>query len=153
MKSASHTDSLPTEIPEFSGLVAELGLTYTLLDATTFGVTYSRDLSYSYNELQPFFVDDSVGLSVRRALGSRFDALVSADRHEYAYTDAMSGAETGVGASRIDVTWNYAGSIGYRLGRDGRVAFGVSYWQRESTTEPLRNYDNLRVGATIAYGF
>ena len=39
------------------GLVAQLGLSYTLLGSTVFGVSYSRDLTYSYDELQPFFVD------------------------------------------------------------------------------------------------
>ena len=36
-----------TVLPEFKGLVAQLGLSYTLLGATTFGVSYNRDLTYS----------------------------------------------------------------------------------------------------------
>jgi hypothetical protein len=147
------TPEVTTALPEFRGLVAQLGLSYTLLGATTFGVAYNRDLSYSYLELQPFFVDNSIGVSIRRALGSRFDALVSADRHKYEYRDAITDGGLVAAAPRTDMTWNVAGSVGYRLGRDGRVAFGVSYWQRESTTGPLRDYDNLRVGSTISYGF
>ena len=59
----------PLQLPAFSGLVAQLGLSYTLLGSTTFGVSFRRDLTYSYEELQPFFVDTSVGASIRRALG------------------------------------------------------------------------------------
>jgi hypothetical protein len=146
-------------LPEFSGLVAQLGLSYTLLGSTTFGVSYSRDLTYSYEERQPFFIDDSVGVSVRRALGQRFDVLVSADRHRYSYENLLSpaaAAATTVTAvslpQRRDITWNYAGSVGYRIGQ-GRVGFGVSYWERSSALKTFRDYDNLRFGTTVTYGF
>ena len=151
--------STPHVLPDFRGLVAQLGLSYTLLGATTFGVSYNRDLTYSYDELQPFFVDDSVGASVRRALGRRFDALVSADRHAYEYKDMLESKTATVGdtprvdAPRVDTTWNYSASLGYRVGREGRVAVGVSYWHRDSTTRIFRAYDNLRVGTTMTFGF
>ncbi len=148
----------PKVLPDFKGLVAQLGLSYTLLGATTFGVTYNRDLTYSYDEFQPFFIDNSVGASVRRALGRKFDVLVSADRHEYEYQDLLNPATpTGPGlldaTSRIDTTWNYAASLGYRIGHDGRLGAGVSYWNRESTTRTFRAYDNLRIGTTMTVGF
>lgn len=150
-----------TVLPDFKGIVAQLGLSYTLLGATTFGVSYVRDLAYSYEELQPFFVDDSVGASVRQAIGRRFDALVSADRHGYEYKDLLK-RDTGLPTTdpaaapdvpRIDTTWNYTASIGYRVGREGRIAFGASYWTRESTTRLFRNYNNLRFGSTMSLGF
>jgi hypothetical protein len=147
-------------LPDFNGLVAQLGLSYTLLGATTFGVTYNRDLTYSYDELQPFFIDDSVGASVRRALGRRFDVLFSADRHAYEYQN-LKRPEPPAGADasqitvplRVDTTWNYAASLGCRVGRDGRIGAGVSYWRRDSTTRVFRAYDNLRVGTTMTFGF
>ena len=156
------TPSATGLLPEFSGLVAQLGLSYTLLGSTTFGVSYSRDLTYSYEELQPFFINNSVGVSIRRALGRRFDVLVSTDRHEYAYEDlltqpALAGelivtVPASPYARRLDTTWNYGGSIGYRIGK-GRVGFGASYWQRDSTRKAFRAYDNLRFGTTVTYGF
>ena len=150
-------------LPKFSGLVAELGLSYTLLGSTTFGVTYSRDLTYSYEVLQPFFINNAVGASIRRALGRRFDVLVSADRFEYAYenllveptpTDDPLAPLVPVRPlePRVDTTWNYAGSVGYRIG-NGRIGFGVAYWQRDSSQRVFREFDNLRFGTTVTYGF
>jgi putative beta-barrel porin BBP2 len=150
-------------LPKFSGLVAQLGLSYTLLGSTTFGVTYSRDLTYSYELLQPFFINNGVGVSVRRALGRRFDVLVSADRFEYVYENlqiqpsAADDPEAAVQVTlpterRVDRTWNYAGSIGYRVG-NGRVGFGVAYWERDSRQKAFHSYDNLRFGTTVTYGF
>lgn len=147
-------------LPAFEGVVAQLGLAYTLLGSTTFGVTYRRDLTYSYEERQPFFVDNAVGASIRRALGRRFDALVSVDRHRYEYRDLLPDPLTAGGFAsdvlldpRIDTTWNYAASLGYRVRRAARIGFGVAYWKRESTTVRFRDYDNLRIGTTATYGF
>jgi putative beta-barrel porin BBP2 len=141
------------DLPEFSGLVSQLGLSYTLLGSTTFGVSYRRDLTYSYETLQPFFVNDSAGVSMRRAVGGRFDLLVSADRHKYSYQDLLVQAPgLGLTPERIDTTWNYAGSIGYRVGRDGRVGVGVSYYDRQSTTRNFRAYNGLRIGSVFTFG-
>lgn len=147
------TPSDARALPAFNGLVAQLGLSYTLLGATSFGVSYRRDLTYSYEELQPFFVDASIGASIRQALGRRFDVIVSADRHRYEYQDLLTAPPSPNGLPRLDTTWNYAGSFGYRLGREGRIAFGFSYWQRESTTKRFRDFDNLRIGTSISHGF
>ena len=147
------TPSASDVLPDFSGLVGQLGLSYTLLGSTTFGVSFARDLTYSYDEVRPFFVNTWMGVSVRRALGRRFDALVSADRHLYAYRDLLARPVLDlVRDPRTDTIWNYAGSLGYRIG-NGRIGFGVSYWERESTTRILRDYDNLRFGTTVSYGF
>jgi hypothetical protein len=137
------------ELRPFSGLVGELGLSYTLLGAAAFGLSFRRDLAYSYSEFQPFFVDTAIGASIRRALGSRFDVLGSADRHNYGYRSFLTAGLDD--APRVDITWNYAASVGYRVGRSGRVGFGASYIQRDSTIS-WRAYDNLRFGTTFSYG-
>jgi hypothetical protein len=133
----------------FSGLVGELGLSYTLLGANAFGVTFRRDLTYSYSEVQPFFIDTAIGASIRRALGSRFDVLGSVDRHVYDYHSFLT-VEL-VDLQRLDIMWSYAASVGYHIGRNGRLGFGASYMQRDSTIA-WRAYDNLRFGSTFSYG-
>ena len=113
--------------------------------------------------VQPFFINNAVGASIRRALGRRFDVIVSADRFEYAYENlAVEAPATGdplpvapvkaPAEQRVDKTWNYAASVGYRIG-NGRVGFGVSYWERDSNQRVFRSYDNLRFGTTVTYGF
>jgi hypothetical protein len=54
---------------------------------------------------------------------------------------------------RVDTTWVYAGSVGYRLARGGRVGLGLSYDDRTSTTSQVRAYQGLRVGTIVSYGF
>jgi hypothetical protein len=143
----------PDMVPGFNGLIAELNLSYTLLDATSFGVTYQRDLTYSYEVQQPYFIDHSVGGSIRRALGSRFDVRLSVDRHRYAYQDRFGVPGIVAVPQRVDDTWNVVDSVGHRMGRQTRIGFGVSYWTRGSTTHRFRDYDNLRIGTSATYGF
>ena len=73
----------------------------------------------------------------------------SADRHLYDYRSFLTAGLDDVG--RVDTTWYYAASVGYRVGRDGRVGFGAAYIQRDSTIA-WRAYDNLRFGSTFSYG-
>ena len=147
----SFTPDHPESLPQFSGLVADLGLSYTLLGSTTFGVSYHRDLTYSYEVNYPFFVDNSVGASIRRALGGRFDAIVSADRHNYEYEQVLTLPQ--LPNARLDTTWVYGANLGYRMRRDMRLGFGARYYQRDSTTVNFVQFDGLRFGATVNYGF
>ncbi|CAN5517761.1 hypothetical protein BH23ACI1_BH23ACI1_13740 [soil metagenome] len=144
------TPLFPEALPEFGGIVGELGLSYALLGSTVFGASYRRDLTYSYSELQPFFVDNAVGASIRRALGRRFDLLLSGDRHKYDYRNMVTAGPDL--APRVDTTWAYGASLGYRIGRESRIGFGVSHLQRESTNQ-ARTYKNLRFGTTFGHGF
>ena len=145
------TPERPDVLPPFSGVVADLGLSYTLLGSTTFGVSYHRDLSYSYEVNNPFFVDNSVGLSIRRALGGRLDTIVSADRHVYEYEQLLT--LPAVPFDRADTTWVYGANVGYRVRRDMRIGFGGKYYQRDSNAVRFVEYDGLRFGATVNYGF
>ena len=139
-------------LPEFAGFVSDLGLSYTLLGATSIGVSLTRDIRYSFEVTQPYYVDTGIGVRGRRALGQRFDVIASTDRHAYAYRDLLADQLPAV-PERIDTIWNYAASVGYRVGRAGRIGLGLSYWRRDSTTRASREYDGLRIGTSASYGF
>ena len=109
---------------------------------TTFGVSYARDVNYSFEPPQPV-----LRVRQRRAVGapgaraaSRRDRLgrprVYRSR-DLAVGPPIAGAEQPPLDAGEDTTWNYAGSLGYRPGRQTRVGFGASYWEREST--PVRS--------------
>ena len=116
-------------------------------------MSYSRDLTYSYEERQPFFINNSVGVSVRRAIGRRFDVLVSADRHAtlrdllrtlLARDDARS-ARTSPGTTPA--------AFGYRIGQRPHRLRRVLLAARLADPKSFRDYDNLRFGTTVTYGF
>jgi hypothetical protein len=138
-------------LPAYNGLVSELALSYTLLGATTFGVTYDRDVAYSFEALNPYYLENSAGIYVRRAVGGRFDVIVNAARHRYDYRD--NPVLAGLSDPRTDTTDTYGANLGYRLKQDTRIGFGANYYTRTSTRETFRQYDGLRIGTTVNYGF
>jgi hypothetical protein len=140
-----------TALPAFSGLVANLGLSYTLLQSTTFAVTYDRDFQYSTEALQPYFVSDAVGASIRRALGRHFDVMGTAQRYRYAFRQLTVEPATVV-PQRTDRIQVYSGTFGYRIGQGGRLGVGAWYTDRQSTRAD-RTFDSLRFGTTMTYGF
>jgi len=139
------------DLPSQSGLVSKLSLSYTLLGATTFGVTYDRDYQWSYEVAFPYFIDNGFRASVRRAVGSRYDVILTAARNKYDYQAVTTGSPDAPALSRVDRIRNYGIDIGYRVKRQTRVGFGVSWWERDSTEHALRAYDDLRIGMTMAY--
>ncbi len=141
-------------LPAQSGLVSALALSYTLLGATTFGVTYDRDYQFAFEAERPYFVDNGVGVFVRRSVGGKFDVVANAARHRYAYQAlAIQSAQFAPVPDRIDTTDNYGINFGYRAKGRTRIGFGVSYWTRASPVATSRAYDGLRIGSTVTYGF
>ena len=142
---------LNASVPGFRGMTAAMSLRYALRSATAFSVTLDRGVQSSYEEINPYFVSTAVGVLVRRQLKGPFDATVGAQRYYYAYQRLLTSLPN-LEAPRVDVTYTYSGDIGYRLGRKGRLGFGVSYWTRDSNRQSGVAYQRFRVGSNFSYG-
>jgi hypothetical protein len=138
-------------LPVFNGTVASASLNYTLRSATRFGVTADRDLAYSFEPRQPYYVVDGYGLTIRRQIVGRTDITAGAARQQYAYRD-VAAVQTPATGGRVDVTKTYSASLGYRFGQDTRIGFGGAYRQRNSTSAGERNYQGFRFITTLDYG-
>ena len=136
--------------PEFSGLVAQVALSYTLHGATTFSATFNRDVQYSFNEATPYFVDTNPGVHVRREIVGNFDVIGAVERHSYDYRQpgVTSAANP---ATLTQVTNVYDVNFGYRLRRDLRVGVSAGRSDRLDVA-PLPGYTTLRVRMTLSYG-
>lgn len=139
---------LDTTIAGFTGLAAAVDLGYTMLGSTRFGVQVDRDVDYSYDRAQSYYVKTGGGGSIRRQVLGDADVIVSAQRHRYAYR--QSGT-TGT-ASPEELTTNYAFDFGYRLNNGSRVGFAVAHWRRASDLSAARGYDGWRYGVSFVYG-
>jgi hypothetical protein len=141
-------------LPSQAGLVSQLALSYTLLGATVFGVTYDRDYQFSYESLTPFFLANSVGVFVRRAIGARADVRGNVARHRYDYRSLLADPILArLDADRVDTTDNFGVNVGYRMKQQTRAGVGLSYWTRDSTRLDFRNYTGLRIGLTMTHEF
>ena len=114
-----------------------------------FGVTYDRDYQFAYEALTPYFLANSVGVFVRRAIGPRADVRANVARHRYDYQPLLSDPILAGLVDRVDRTDNYGINIGYRVKPQTRAGVGLSYWTRDSTRLDFRDYTGLRFGLTM----
>jgi hypothetical protein len=137
----------------FSGLAANATLGYTLLGSTRFLFTADRDVAYSYERTQPYYVVDGYGLMVRRRLVGRTDITGGVQRHKYTCRDLVIAGIPGAELNRVDVTRTWLATFGYRFGDSTRLGFGAFYRERHSNSSRFRDYEGFRFASTIDYGF
>ena len=109
-----------------------------------------RELQYSYEIDQPYFIETGITASLTQALYGPFDAVVSAGTEELAYRGRLIAFMSPV--ERVDTVHLYRGSIRYRLGKDMRVGFNLDKQER-LTDAAHRPYSGLRYGTSVTYGF
>ena len=73
-------DPVPADVPAFTGVITAVNLSYSLLGITRFGVEATRDIQYSFEFEQPYYLESGVTGTVQQQVFGPFDVL-GADRH------------------------------------------------------------------------
>jgi hypothetical protein len=137
-------------LPAYQGSIASVDLTYTLLGTTRFSVLVARDVQYSYEVEQPYYLQTGVSGSIAQQLYGPFDVVARAGLQQLAYQD-RAGAAVAI-ADRVDHVRTYGGGIGYHAGSRVRIGVNVDQNRRTSGIE-ARRYSGLVVGTSVTYGF
>jgi hypothetical protein len=138
-------------LPDYTGLVAQANLSYSLQGSTRFRFTANRDLAYSYSGSQPYYVINAYGLSINRHIGGRFDVTGGGDRQTYTYR-TLVGLDPQPIAPAVHHTTTWTLSTGYRFRESRRLGFGVTYRERDSNAFQFRPYSGLRIMWTLDSG-
>jgi hypothetical protein len=139
-------------VPRYSGLVGSGEVSYRLPGATTMGFSYDRNVTFSYSEAEPYYLRKAVGLWVRRRLAERWDAEVGGVRAWSDYRQRGLEVLTETVVARSERFLDGTAAVAYQARPQTRVRVAVSYHDRRSD-DTARNYDNLRLGTTLTYGF
>jgi len=137
-------------LQSYRGPTASANLAYTLLDATRFTFDLGRDVQYSYDIAQAYYVQTRVGGSVQQQIFGPVDVIARGSFATLSYTDRQSAGVTVPG--RVDDVSSYGGGVGYHLGRDVRLGFNIDHTNRTSDDASHR-YSDLIFGASVTYGF
>ena len=134
-------------VPDYAGFIAAIELSY-ILRATRFSGVFNRDVTYSFETTEPYYLQTDWGLAVTQKITTAWDVVGRAGRYSLDYeTVGLPGA-----TRRSDTGNRYGGGIGYKLGEYIRLGFDVNYIDRVSEADVLRNYDGVRAGFTVTYG-
>lgn len=139
-----------SDLVAFKGPTAAANLTYTLLGITRFAVLATRDVQYSYDINQPYYLLTGAEFSVAQQIFGPFDLVGRIGRQTLAYQE-RAGAAVEV-TDRVDRVRSYGGGLGYHLGKELRLGVNVDSYQRSSGVLS-RQYDDLRIGSSLTYGF
>ncbi len=136
-------------IPRYRGPVAFVDATYTVR-ATRLAVQLGRDVTYSYQAEQPYYTLTDLNLVLTERFTYNWDVVLRAGRQVLDYT-AITTSKL-ASDPQLDTIRQYGGGIGYRLSRTFRLGVDGLYFRRRSSNVALRDYEGLRVGASVSYG-
>lgn len=138
-----------SDVPSYTGATALVNLSYVALGSTRLGITVNRDVQYSFSVDQPYYLQSGVTGSIGQQIYGPLDVEARIGSQRLAYRDRI-GAEVEV-SDRIDRVRSYGFGLGYRLGRDLRLAFNAENARRTSELD-VREYDGLRYGLAVTFG-
>lgn len=131
----------------FRGLVAGGDLRYTLLGVTKFEGRLTRDIVYSFDEFQPYYLDAGGQLTVSQRVVGPVDAIALAGRRRLRYEARL---DMGIEGRRETVTI-YGGGVGVRVDTNMRMTFTVDREKRASSGPVLRQYERTRAFVALEY--
>jgi hypothetical protein len=139
---------VPPDVPSFRGAVTNVDLSYSLLGVTRLGVQATRDIQYSFEFSQPYYLESGVTGTVQQQVFGPFDVLGRIGTRGLAYTN-RTGTAVEV-SNRTDRVNTIGIGAGYRMGTDKRLGFTIDRQRRSSSLEG-RTYTGLRFGMSLTY--
>jgi hypothetical protein len=136
-------------LARYEGATVAVDLSYVLLNMTKFTVGAMRDIQYSYDVNEPYYLQTGLTGSVTQQIFGPLDAVGRAGLQHLDYRERAGVADLG---ARVDQVRTYGGGIGYHVGPDLRIGVNIDYSTRTSPI-PRRRYDGLVFGTSITYGF
>ena len=140
---------LVSSLPGYQGSTALGDLSYVLLGSTRFAVTFKRDIEYSYDINQPYYLETGFNASIAQQVFGPVDFIVRFGASNLAYRDRAGAAVAA--SNRVDHYRTYGGGVGYHLSPDLRLGFNVDHYRRTSELDG-RRYSGLRYGTSVTYG-
>lgn len=139
--------------PDFTGPVASVELASTIRGATRVAAQATRDVIYSFEMANPYYVLIAGGGSITQRIADRWDVIGQASRQNFTYrTSTAQIGVTGVRTSgRTDSLFSYGGALSYHLSRSMRLGVTADHTRRDSGLA-LRDYQGTRVFGQFTYG-
>jgi hypothetical protein len=137
------------DVPAYNGSTLGADLSYVLLGITKFGVSATRDVQYSYDINQPYYLQTGGGASIGQQLFGPLDVVARGGLRWLAYRNRVGAVV--VIPNRVDHETTYGAGIGYHLGRDTRLGVNVDHTRRDSAVD-LQNYQGWTYGMAVTYG-
>ena len=144
---------LDPRTPDYSGLVAKGTMSHTFAERTKVDLTLSRDVEYSFEPTEPYYLTTGFVVVVTQQLWKSLDARATVARDRLDYREEATLGEPSVSdVTRTDRASVLGAGVGYRFQTNLRTGLDVEFAKRASDNVN-RRYDRTRVFASVTYGF
>jgi hypothetical protein len=136
-------------VPDFAGTTIGVDLSYVLLGSTRFNVQVTRDVAYSFDVKQPYYLQTGLATSIAQQIFGPVDVVGRYGAQRLSYRDRVGALVEA--ADRVDSVRSFGFGFGYHLGRDLRIGVNVDRSRRLSPVEN-RQYQGFKFGTAVTYG-
>ena len=147
-----YTDYKPesADLPGYRGSIAEINLTYDLLNSTRFLVIVNRSIDFSYDNDQPYYVLTGTGGSIAQRIAGPVDVVARASDQRLRYQNRLDDGPAD--PERTDRVRSFGTGVGVRIGGgDLRLGFNIDR-ERRTSVLPEHEYEGLKYGTSLTYG-
>jgi hypothetical protein len=132
----------------YRGFVGSARLHYTLLSVTRFDVEANRDVDFSFDPDQPYYLESGGRLVVTQRVLGPLDVIGIGDRRDLRNQRRGDLSFDG----RHEVTTSIGGGVGVQLQKQMRLTLTYERTERNSSEPVGRNYERTRVLGSLSYG-
>jgi hypothetical protein len=139
---------LHSGITGYSGFVSSVAIGWNVLERLRGKVDAGRDVRFSYDPLQPLYLETGLLFEIRQRVAGPFEVIAMGERWQLRHQRIDGTSFDG----RRETTSVIGGGIGFRVREQVELSFTVDRRERASSDPLIRNYDRQRVLASVSYG-
>jgi hypothetical protein len=140
-------DGQDPELPDFTGLVVQGTLSHAIGELTKVDLAVSRDVQYSFEETEPYYLLSSIRVTVTRQIRETLDIRGAVGREQLDYRARFAGTD-----ERRDSWQMISAGVGFRYRPHIRLGVDLEFAKRSSDRAD-REYDRTRLLGSLTYGF
>jgi hypothetical protein len=135
-------------LTSYRGFVGAARLHYTLRGVTRFDVEVERDIDFSFDPTQPYYLESGGRLVVTHRVLGPIDVIGIGERRDLRNQRVGGTSFDG----RREVTTSVGGGVSFQIQTQTRVALTYERSERTSSEPVGRNFERTRVLGSFIYG-
>jgi hypothetical protein len=140
------------ELPDNQGIVLEGALNWTISSTTLFDLTVGRNVNYSYQDAELYYLQTGVRLTVSQRLFGPLGLQGTAERQHLSYRWHRGVSPSPGFEDRIDTATLVSAGVLVHIGHGMSVLTGVEKASRSSSVDLRQRFNRTRLLSTVVIG-
>jgi hypothetical protein len=136
-----------SRLPRYRGFAGSADVSFTVMNQARINLSGTRDLSYSYDEREPFYLEAAGRFTVAQHVVGPLELIVLGGRQRHQYQTVGGTSFDG----RTETVTTMGGGFGVRLGEQMRFTLTFDHARRKSTGPLGLEYERNRVLGSVDY--